>query len=519
MNWQQAVLAVFVGAVIGYVTNWLAIRMLFRPRHEIHLFGMHVPFTPGVIPRGKKRLAGSVGEVVGGMLLTGENVVRHLLQPGVEEQVRGRVNARLVELKEQGATVGQLLGGNGGDAGAGPFRQEITALLAEAAGGVLRNAELRRPLARLAAGAVYGELDRPVGKAAGSPGFAAFRESLARMPGRMLARDDTERELHHRLTQKIESLLNSPDPVGSYLPRAVRDGMHRFISDQTPRFAAALEQYLESPGARRAIRNRIEDFFEGTALKRLLNGVFQLAGTGTDAIVRRLAREVSSFLADEKNRAELEERLHILVDEALEKSVAETTASLDAGDKREKAGEIAGWLLDKLRQPAAVEPLLDALEEMLAANSHRSWRELFQLDEFGLQEKLEDYTDRLLEDLSQQEEGQRFMEKLVHRAVEGLWNAPLDRVLDILPRETAADPGKPVLRLYRYAVQEHVPALLQFFDVTGMVRQRVEELDVLQVEEMVLGIVRRELVAITWLGALLGAVLGAGMVGMQYMLK
>ncbi len=539
MNWQQATLTVLVGSVIGYVTNWIAIRMLFRPRHEIKIMGMHLPFTPGVIPRGKKRLAESVGQVVGGMLLTDENVLRHMLQPGVEEQVRHRVNNRLAELTARGATVGDLLGVSsadsetGADAGDGGYvetgivpgltpglvREELAGLLAGTAAGLLQNKDLRRPLALFAASAIYDTLDRPVGSVAGSPEFAALKDSLEQLPGKILARDEVSLELRARLAKKIENLLNSPEPVGSYLPGAARDGLHQLIADQTPRIAAALEQYLSSPGVRQAIKNRIEDFFEGTALKRMLNGMFQLAGTGPDAIVRRLARELASFLSDEQNRAELEERLHILVDEALEKSVAETTAVLDAAARREKAAEIADWLLDKLHRPETLAPLLDALEEMLATNSHRTWRELFYLDELGLPGMLEDYLDRLLERLVEREQEEHYLERLAGQAVDGLLSASLSRVLELLAPQLAANPGEPVLQLYRYAVRQHIPGLLSFFDITGMVRQRVEELDVLQVEEMLLGIVRRELVAITWLGALLGAVLGAGMVGMQYMMR
>lgn len=533
MNWQQAALTVLLGAVIGYVTNWIAIRMLFRPRHEIRIMGMHVPFTPGVIPRGKKRLAESVGEVVGGMLLTDESVLRHMLQPGVEDQVRHRVNTRLAEVTARGATVGELLGISSAHTGTdsrtgtetetnkvtGLVKKELAGLLARTATGLLQNRDLRRPLARFAASAIYDALDRPVGSVAGSPEFAALKDSLEQLPGKILARDELRLELRTRLAQKIENLLNSPEPVGSYLPGAARDGLHQLIADQTPRIAAALKQYLSSPGVRQAIKNRIEDFFEGTALKRMLNGMFQLAGSGPDAIVRRLARELASFLSDEQNRAELEERLHILVDEALEKSVAETTQTLDAAARREKAGEIADWLLDKLHRPETLAPLLDSLEEMLAANSHRTWRELFYLDELGLPGMLEDYLDRLLERLVEREQEDRYLERLAVQAVDGLLNASLGRVLELLPPQLAANPGEPVLQLYRYAVKQHVPGLLSFFDVTGMVRQRVEELDVLQVEEMLLGIVRRELVAITWLGALLGAVLGAGMVGMQHIMK
>jgi|GEM_PF-1374132 len=539
MSWQQAILPILVGAVIGYVTNWVAIRMLFRPRQEVRIMGMRVPFTPGVIPGGKKRLAGSIGKAVGGMLLTGENVQRHLLQPGVEDQVRRRINDGLAELTARGATVGELLGVNGADGTAGldsiagtdsgsgsdtgvgmepgpahgpvsgRVRETLAGRLAGAAAGLLRNRDLRRPLAGFAAGALCDALDRPVGAAAGSPEFVALKESLERLPGKMLARDGAGRALRSRLARQIEDLLSSPEPVGSYLPGAVREGLHRLIAGQTPRIAAALEQYLDSPEVRQAIKNRIEDFFEGTALKRFLNGVFQLAGSGPDAMVRRLARELAGFLSDEQNRAALEERLHILADEMLEKSVAEITAALDAAARREKAGELADWLLDRLCRPETLASLLDALEETLASNSHRTWRELFCLDEFGLPVMLEDYLDHLLERLATEEQTDRRLAPLAARAVDGLLDAPLDRILELLPPRLAADPGEPALQLYRWAVPKFVPGLLSFFDITDIVRQRVEELDVLQVEQMLLSIVRRELSAITWLGALLGAILGA----------
>lgn len=67
-----------IGAVIGYITNWIAVKMLFRPRKEVYLFGKRLPLTPGVIPKGKGRLAKAVGKAVQQQLLT-EEVLREVL--------------------------------------------------------------------------------------------------------------------------------------------------------------------------------------------------------------------------------------------------------------------------------------------------------------------------------------------------------------------------------------------------------------------------------------------------------
>jgi len=59
-----------VGAVIGYVTNAIAIKMLFRPLNEKRFFGIKLPFTPGILPRERGKLAASIGRMVEQELIT-----------------------------------------------------------------------------------------------------------------------------------------------------------------------------------------------------------------------------------------------------------------------------------------------------------------------------------------------------------------------------------------------------------------------------------------------------------------
>ena len=76
-----------VGAVIGYFTNYIAVKMLFFPRKPVYLFGHQLPLTPGAIPKGKERLARAAGNVIAGSLLTREDLEGFLLAPETEEQI------------------------------------------------------------------------------------------------------------------------------------------------------------------------------------------------------------------------------------------------------------------------------------------------------------------------------------------------------------------------------------------------------------------------------------------------
>ncbi len=72
-----------LGAVIGYFTNDLAIRMLFRPYRPLYLGRYRVPFTPGLIPSNQGRLAARVADTITSSLLTPEElqkIARRLLQ-------------------------------------------------------------------------------------------------------------------------------------------------------------------------------------------------------------------------------------------------------------------------------------------------------------------------------------------------------------------------------------------------------------------------------------------------------
>ena len=70
------------GGVIGYFTNDLAIKMLFRPYKPFFVGETKIPFTPGLIPRNQDRLATRVSNAIMGSLLTPaelEKIARRLL--------------------------------------------------------------------------------------------------------------------------------------------------------------------------------------------------------------------------------------------------------------------------------------------------------------------------------------------------------------------------------------------------------------------------------------------------------
>ncbi len=86
------ILTPIVGAFIGYTTNWIAIKMLFRPYTEKRIFGIKIPFTPGLIPKERERISEAMGEVVESYLLTDQVIINELTSEEADKKIINFIN-------------------------------------------------------------------------------------------------------------------------------------------------------------------------------------------------------------------------------------------------------------------------------------------------------------------------------------------------------------------------------------------------------------------------------------------
>ncbi|WP_404469987.1 DUF445 domain-containing protein [Sutcliffiella horikoshii] len=98
-----------IGALIGGVTNSLAIRMLFRPYNPIYIFGKRVPFTPGLIPKRRSELADQLGKLVMEHLLTAESMKRRLMNSSFKEKSEQWIKEEVDRYLDKGISVQEVL--------------------------------------------------------------------------------------------------------------------------------------------------------------------------------------------------------------------------------------------------------------------------------------------------------------------------------------------------------------------------------------------------------------------------
>ncbi len=92
-------LLVFIGAMIGWVTNFIAIKMLFRPYKEVNFIFFKIQ---GLLPKRRNEIGNSIAEVVNNELVSVKDIISKISPEDIEENI-GLIVDRILEsrLKEE----------------------------------------------------------------------------------------------------------------------------------------------------------------------------------------------------------------------------------------------------------------------------------------------------------------------------------------------------------------------------------------------------------------------------------
>ena len=97
--WYNLLLMTVVGGLIGYITNVLAVKMLFRPLKpfRVPIIGWEIQ---GLIPKRQKDIAVSIGKTVQEELISVEEIIDKLVEDTDKTALIAMAKARIVELAE-----------------------------------------------------------------------------------------------------------------------------------------------------------------------------------------------------------------------------------------------------------------------------------------------------------------------------------------------------------------------------------------------------------------------------------
>lgn len=98
-----------IGAIIGGFTNYLAIKMLFRPYKAIYIGKWRLPFTPGIIPKRREELAKQLGQLVVKYLVTPETIQKKLMNEQLQKDLSKMVSEKMNHFFESEYSISEWL--------------------------------------------------------------------------------------------------------------------------------------------------------------------------------------------------------------------------------------------------------------------------------------------------------------------------------------------------------------------------------------------------------------------------
>ncbi|PTF40426.1 DUF445 domain-containing protein [Staphylococcus chromogenes] len=98
-----------IGALIGGVTNMIAIKMLFHPFKAYYIFGKRIPFTPGLVPKRREEIASKIGQVVEEHLLTESLIREKITSEAMHTSIYNTVQQQITALQSDKVTLQSLV--------------------------------------------------------------------------------------------------------------------------------------------------------------------------------------------------------------------------------------------------------------------------------------------------------------------------------------------------------------------------------------------------------------------------
>src|SRR6056297_169811 len=542
LSYSAWIIPPLVGAVIGYITNDIAIKMLFRPLKARHIGPLRIPFTPGIIPRQREKLADSIGLMVSRELITEDAIRRQISSPTFKATLSKRIRdftgfvvytpfSQLQEKFRQGggkksapqennpqeSTPQEEARRKEKTSRAEAVQNETpadTMLIQSVLTAFFRSDSFFLALQKSISLALNSFLQLKLRVLCGTDGerlnlfFSRhLRISSLRAPLRQLAGDLVEDGIRKNVS--LEHLL-TPNSI---------EGIIKALNRIYPSAAREVLQFLRTPHIHKTIEQKGRTVLRKT-ISRLssLQRLFIVAGQydrniekQMDEIVDDLLEQLETAIADEQTRKKLLDAL----ESWLQRMRTHTLA------------DIAGVWGESL--PNDIRRAVDALFKMSASPTTVQWMQgLVQrlVQKYGEQKigaVLEEFTGHSTTDLSSRIAD--WIAKLV-REVESKDASTMDFFRTVF--NTLSNTGRKsfseILQLEEEHKQridtalesfilqlldEQAPTILESVDVQTLVVDKVNSLDIEKVEDLILIVIKTHLRWIILFGALLGFFIGA----------
>ncbi|WP_415331349.1 DUF445 family protein [Clostridium perfringens] len=484
------IIGALIGAVIGYITNWLAIKMLFRPREAKYIFGMKLPFTPGLIPKEKSRIANKVGETVGTHLLNSDSLSKALKDDKIKSKFNEVAKEKINQVINSNSTLEEALKNTLGEnyyALKGNMINNIAKTILES----IQEEEFKNKVKFYIVDSIKERLNKNPEKIIDFINSNKFREVIINTLGEEKTRDI----IGKALLKEVKTLGKEDLTIEEIIPENIKPYIEEYVKSQKDTLVDIIKNLLRDDEVSHKIKSAINDNIP-SIVSMFLSG---------DVIYGKLVSLVDKSLSEEENKEYICDAALAFVHESMKKKVSDVINTVG----EEKLQVISDALGDKISKKLNTEENIDSIISKLNCkiSSFNSYEEIIKVLFNDYENILIDNIDSMISQIVNNNQLAGEISKIIEKVFDKFLQNSLNDIC--YNKQNLENSIMSILdNLYNDFVENKSAKVLEIVDISSIVEEQINAFEVDYAEEIIIGIANKELKAITWLGALLGGILG-----------
>ncbi|HFD0307122.1 TPA: DUF445 family protein [Clostridium perfringens] len=484
------IIGALIGAVIGYITNWLAIKMLFRPREAKYIFGMKLPFTPGLIPKEKSRIANKVGETVGTHLLNSDSLSKALKDDKIKAKFNEVAKEKINQVINSNSTLEESLKNTLGEnyyALKGSMIDNIAKTILES----IQEEEFKNKVKFYIVDSIKERLNKNPEKIIDFINSNKFREVIINT----LEEEKTRDIIGKALLKEVKTLGKEDLTIEEVIPENIKPYIEEYVKSQKDTLVDIIKNLLRDDEVSHKIKNAINDNIP-SIVSMFLSG---------DVIYGKLVSLVDKSLSEEENKEYICDAALAFVHESMKKKVSDVINTVG----EEKLQVISDALGDKISKKLNTEENIDSIISKLNCkiSSFNSYEEIIKVLFNDYENILIDNIDSMISQIVNNNQLSGEISKIIEKVFDKFLQNSLNDIC--YNKQNLENSIMSILdNLYNDFVENKSAKVLEIVDISSIVEEQINAFEVDYAEEIIIGIANKELKAITWLGALLGGILG-----------
>ncbi len=492
---MKFLIASIIGGIIGYLTNWIAIKMLFRPYEEKRIFGMKVPFTPGLIPKEKTRIAKSVGNAIGEHLLSSEIIVKSLCSENMNNRlkiwIRQKVYSLITTKKTLEYKFKEFL-----DYKYDYFINALKASLSKLTINNLKNEKNRDKVKQIIKIKLDKILSLKGNHITNNYIYKQIKRGLINNTNEYLKSNNFKEVLKSLIIENIkdEEVLNKK--IGNIIPNNFTSNIKVYVYRKKDNLSNYINEMLKEEGNINKLKNILREVINNNV------NSFMSMFIDVNAISDKTIVFLEGYLQREETKEEMVSLVNKSIDKILDTDLQDIIENIPENNKDVILDETVDILCQKFQNTEMILEMIEKIEshfqgknslndiiEKININPYKFINSI--IDKFIDSENFEAIINNLISDIIE-----NFMKTPIYELTQGNEEGILNTSYQI------------VKNVYNRFIENQAEEVISILDISSIVEDRINEFDVYLAEEIILEISSKELKAITWLGGLLGALIG-----------